>query len=261
MTIPEDVEKQYATPANLDARIALHERFSTTLYPWMRWVFDQIDAPDCASILEVGCGTGALWAENSERIPPEWSVTLVDQSAGMLEQARANLAEVPHSFRFEQGDVQRLPFATASFDAVVANHMLYHVADLAQGLAEIHRVLKAGGKLFAATNGEMHMYELRQLLNAFDSTIPPDRAHFPFTLENGAGLLAPYFARVELRRYESALAVTEAAPLVAYILSMDVIPPERRDELTTHVEDTLRAHGGMFRIQKATGLFVATKRS
>jgi ubiquinone/menaquinone biosynthesis C-methylase UbiE len=260
MNIPEDVNKQYETSANLDARIALHEQFSTNLHPWMRWVFDQLDAPECASILEVGCGTGALWAENGERIPPEWSVTLVDQSAGMVEQARANLAGVPHSFRFEQGDVQTLPFATASFDAVVANHMLYHVADLSQGLAEIARVLKVGGKLFAATNGETHMYELRQLLNAFEPTFSLDRGHFPFTLENGADLLAPHFARVELRRYESALAVTEAAPLVAYILSTEVIPPERRDELTTLVEDTLRAHGGLFRIQKSTGLFVATKR-
>lgn len=261
MNIPEEVEKQYATPANLDARIALHEQFSTNLHPWMRWVFDQLDAPDCASILEVGCGTGALWAENGERIPPEWSVTLLDQSAGMLEQARANLAEVPHSFRFEGGDVQRLPFANASFDAVLANHMLYHVADLAQGLAEIARVLKVGGKLFAATNGEMHMHELRQLLNAFEPTFSLDRGHFPFTLENGADLLAPYFARVELRRYESALAVTETAPLVAYILSVDVIPPERHDQLKAYIEDTLRAHGGVLRIQKSTGLFVATKMS
>ena len=57
-------------------------------------------------------------------------------------------------------DAQDIPFEDDTFGCVVANHMLYHVPDLDKGLAEIRRVLKPGGKLYAATNGEAHMLEL-----------------------------------------------------------------------------------------------------
>ena len=60
-----------------------------------------------------------------------------------------------------------LDLAGASFNAVVANHMLYHVEDRPQALAEIRRVLKPGGKLFAATNSDSHLAKIRQLLDEF----------------------------------------------------------------------------------------------
>ena len=54
----------------------------------------------------------------------------------------------------------RLPFEADTFDAVVANHMLYHVPDRAQALAEMQRVLKPGGQVYLATNGLAHLREL-----------------------------------------------------------------------------------------------------
>ena len=63
-------EEQYRDDANLRARLDLHRRFSTNPQPWHRWVFDQLDLPDEADILEVGCGPGELWLQNLDRIPP-----------------------------------------------------------------------------------------------------------------------------------------------------------------------------------------------
>lgn len=74
----DDVAKQYRTSVNLDARMALHARFSTNPYPWMRWVFDHFALPAECRVLELGCGTGALWAANRERIPAGWDITLSD---------------------------------------------------------------------------------------------------------------------------------------------------------------------------------------
>jgi SAM-dependent methyltransferase len=253
------VAEQYRHATNLEARMGLHERFSTNHYPWMRWVFDQLDLPATAQILEVGCGTGQLWLENKERIPLDWSITLLDQSAGMLAKTRANLAQVAHAFRLECCDVQTLPFADHSFDAVVANHMLYHVADLPRGLGEIARVLKPGSKLIAATNGGNHMRQMRELLHIFDPQFPLHRIELSFTLENGADWLAAHFARVELRRFEGGLAVTEAQPLIDYTLSMFEIPGERRTEFAEFVEQQLADHDGVLHIHKDTGLFIAHK--
>ena len=46
-----------------------------------------------------------------------------------------------------QADAAHLPFATASFDAVISNHSLEHFAQLDAALVEIGRVLKRPGKL------------------------------------------------------------------------------------------------------------------
>jgi len=62
--------QQYQNASNLDARIQLHLRFSVNAYGWQRWVFDQlVNLPDNAHILELGCGSAKLWAENLTRIP------------------------------------------------------------------------------------------------------------------------------------------------------------------------------------------------
>jgi ubiquinone/menaquinone biosynthesis C-methylase UbiE len=146
---------QYRTDANLQARIRLHQRFSTNRHGWPRWLFDQLDLHEDARVLELGCGTGVLWATNTHRIPPGWQVVLSDRSPGML----AAVAGPPVAVRVV-ADAQAVPFAPASFDVVLANHMLYHVPDRDRALGEIHRVLRPGGQVYAATNGRRHLAEL-----------------------------------------------------------------------------------------------------
>ncbi len=80
----------------------------------------------------------------------------------MVAEARAGLRALP-DFHFVVAELSQLPFPEGSFDAVIANHMLFHVPNLELGLAEIHRVLGRGGVLIAATNGPEHLLELRQL--------------------------------------------------------------------------------------------------
>jgi ubiquinone/menaquinone biosynthesis C-methylase UbiE len=159
--------EQYRDPTNLTARMALHARFSTNPQGWQQWVFDQLPWAPATHILELGCGPGRLWAENAARIPPGWALTLSDFSPGMLHEARRNLTAQGQAARFVAADAQALPFADAAFDAVIANHMLYHVPDRARALAEIHRILRPGGAFVAATNGVAHLREMRDLLNRF----------------------------------------------------------------------------------------------
>ena len=95
---PEWVSKQYASDSNLNARIALHKRFSTSKVEWTAWVLDQVagqvsapgDQPLC--VLEIGAGPGTLWSENRGRVPANWQVTLSDLSPGMALSAQRNLA-------------------------------------------------------------------------------------------------------------------------------------------------------------------------
>lgn len=266
---------QYADAGNLNARIQLHERFSTNREDLHHWIFTHLLdtlGPE-AQILEVGCGPADLWRKNLERLPAGWRVTLTDFSPGMIEAARAAVAPRSEQFTLAVANVQELPFADSSFDAVVADYMLYHVPDRPRALAELRRVLRAGGHLFAATNGAGHMRELDEMIAPY---LPEIAAYRPdllpalaqrmpaiqgegFTLENGAEQLEAAFANVRLDTIPDGLIVTEAAPLIAYLRSISAgldLPPDLVERFSLQIEQQI-ATDGAIRITKATGLFLA----
>lgn len=246
---------QYRDSWKLRARMALHERCSTNRVGWHRWVFDHLALAPGARVLELGCGPGQLWTENADRLPVGLALVLADYSLGMAREARDALraAASAASVRAANVDAQALPFADGAFDAVVANHMLYHVPDRAEVYAEVRRVLRSGGRFYAATNGERHMRELDDLLVEAGGERRPS-AGLSFRLENGAEELARSFASVTLARYDSGLVVTEAAPLVAYARSLPSAAAIDLAHLTGAIERRL-ARDGAIRIGKDTGLF------
>ncbi|MBM3130466.1 MAG: class I SAM-dependent methyltransferase [Chloroflexi bacterium] len=253
---PSYVKEQYRAGDNLAARAALHERFGTAPRRWFDWYFDQLDLPRDARVLEIGCGTGALWRENRARIPATWQLTLTDFSLGMIETTRATGVAA----NFAQNDAQAIPFRDASFDAVIANHMLYHVPDVARALAEFQRVLKPGGKLFAATNGTDHMRELDELVAQFLGAEKILR-ELTFHRDNGSAILASHFPNARWIEYPDTLVVTEVEPLIAYAMSgfigKQIIGSERENALREFVAARI-ARDGAFRITKSTGVFIGS---
>lgn len=253
------VTKQYKTPRNLNARIELHRRFSTNPYRWLLWVFDQLQLAPNMQLLEIGGGPGGLWDENRHRLPAGLQVTFTDQSTGMVAQAFSTLAALPH-FRFGVVDAQRLPFADASFDVVVANHMLYHVPDRGKALAEVRRVLRPDGRFFAATNDYAHMQELRDLAEAYrpgsvQAYGPNER--FPFDVATRE--LSEHFGQVQLYRYHNSLVVTDADVLAGYMLSGISIdlPVEEEESLRRWLHERI-ANQGAITVTSVTGIFEAT---
>src|ERR671921_152147 len=126
VTYPEReiVTRQYHNASKLNARIELHERFSTNPLGLQAWVFDHFELPDEASMLDVGCGPGPLWKKNLDRLPGRWNITLMDASPGMVTEAEDSLG-TDRRFAFWLGGVQPPPFGGRSFGAGVAHHMLY----------------------------------------------------------------------------------------------------------------------------------------
>ncbi len=255
---------QYRDSSNLHARASLHARYGANGYPWFSWLFDHVAkvAPANAAVLEVGAGPGGLWRENLDRMPEGWRVTLTDLSEGMVDEERK---AVNHpAFSFATADVESLPFADNAFDVVLANHMLYHVPDRPKALSEVRRVLRPGGMLVAATNGEHNMREIGDLLHAVanddTATTWTNAVFHTFTLENGSGQLAPYFTDIIMQKYPDTLSVTDVEPLVAYVLSMDAPGfdrPEVRATLEQHIRRVMDQHDGVFHISKEVGVFFA----
>jgi SAM-dependent methyltransferase len=190
---------------------------------------------------------------------------LSDFSAGMLRAARQNtLGRLPVA----NIDAQAIPFPDSCFDAVLANHMLYHVPDQPRAVAEIRRVLKPGGRLYAATNGATHMTDLDRLIERLAPALAPSRDaevmrwRTSFTLENGAALLHRSFDEVRVERYMDDLRIDAARPVVDYTLSMVAnsaqdLPREQVEAFEAALERELALHSSIF-IHKDAGLFICS---
>lgn len=99
------------------------------------------------SVLDVGGGYGRV----ARPLGARHRVTMCDLGAPMLRKARA--APGGDAVALVQADALRLPFADASFDAVVAVDLVCHLPQLADGLAELARVVRPGGRVvFDTTN-------------------------------------------------------------------------------------------------------------
>ncbi len=254
--------EQYQNAENLNARIRLHVEFSTNDYGWFPWVFDKFDLPKDCHILELGCGPGDLWRENLDRIPHDWEIILSDFSPGMISQAQQNFAKHSQRFSFEIIDAQSIPYDEGEFDAVIANHFLYHVPDRPKALSEIRRVLKENGHFFCSTIGETHMQELPALVEKFDPEIKSifKSETYPFTLENAEPQLKEWFSKVVIDRYPDNLEITDAGAIVDYILSSSIaLDNSRREKLGHFIEQEMASNAGVIHIKKDSGMFEARK--
>jgi DNA-binding transcriptional MerR regulator/ubiquinone/menaquinone biosynthesis C-methylase UbiE len=219
-SMEESLKTQYVNTSNIAARIRLHRDYSVNREGWFPWIFNQCELKDGMRVLEVGCGNGALWIENENKIPKHISIELSDKSEGMIRAVQRDLGNDPR-FSFRVFDTQDIPEADGKYDLVIAGHVLFYCENVSRALQEITRVLTSGGRLVAATYGEAHMHEVTDLVQEFDPEIVLSAEHLykKFGLENGASLMMPYFKDVICNRYEDAIEISEAEPLIAYILS------------------------------------------
>ncbi len=253
---------QYKDATNLNARILIHQHFSRAAESWDDFILRNLQLSTGQTVLELGCGNASQTRHNRWAYPESLQYYLVDFSLGMLQEAFSEMHGDARLF-FTVQDAQALAFPPNSFDLITANHMLYHVPDIGLALREIHRLLKPGGRLLAATNGQGHMQDLDELLETF---APSSRRlhtfHSRFTLEGGPDLVKEIFGNCSLQAYTSDLWVTQAQPLTDYVLSLEGIETNtilsNARELTSYFQKLIDAEGGI-RIRKSSGLLVAVK--
>ncbi len=114
----------------------------------VRCVSGSLDPSQPLRILDAGCGTG-LFTIGLAASASQWQVQGVDVASGMLEVGRRHAERKGlTNASFCEGDVERLTFQGATFDAVVAAGLLPNLNSPRAALAEFHRVLKPAGRLF-----------------------------------------------------------------------------------------------------------------
>jgi arsenite methyltransferase len=102
-------------------------------------------------VLDVGSGAGTDSLVAAQMVGAEGRVTGIDMTPEMLAKARAGAAEMATTnVEFVEGEVERLPFADATFDVVISNGVIDLIPDKDAVFAEIQRVLRPGGRIQVA---------------------------------------------------------------------------------------------------------------
>jgi SAM-dependent methyltransferase len=115
------------------------EGFAGLTRPTLPLLIEAADIGAGRDVLEIGSGPGHIAAALQETGA---RVTGIDFSASMVEVARRSHPKV----RFEEANAEQLPFEDDSFDAVVSNFVVHHLARPEVVFAEVRRVLRPGGR-------------------------------------------------------------------------------------------------------------------
>jgi SAM-dependent methyltransferase len=246
-------EQQYATDRNLAARQAIY-RFQVPRRHFWNETLDLARLRGDETVLDVGCGNGAYLGALAQR-GHRGLVVGMDLSPGMLAAASGRSSDA----QLMLGDAQALPFDDATFDVVLAMHMLYHLPDRALGIRELRRVTRPDGVTLVVTNSDSHLREIDELVvGAAGRSLPSNR--LTFTLESGEPELREAFRHVDRYDMPSELVITEVEPVVDYVRSMRAFVTDDQlgpvlDEVRNGVAARL-AETGALRVRTAAGCFV-----
>ena len=263
------LKKQYQNASNISSRIDLHSLYSQNKQGWFPWVFEQCQIRPGVKVLELGCGDGSFWLQNMQRVPEGCDILLSDISSGMIRDARRSICSefkkvsTHGNYSFRTFSCESIPCEDNCFDLVIVNHVLFYCQDIEAACQEIRRVLKEDGILVCSTYGQRHMSEISRLVAGFDDRIilSANKLYERFGKENGRNILKGSFGSVEWEEYEDGLLITDAEPLISYILSchgnQNQFILERYNEFRNYVKKQIGEDG--FSISKEAGLFICKK--
>jgi ubiquinone/menaquinone biosynthesis C-methylase UbiE len=168
-------------------------------------------------VLDVACGTGALTLAVAERAGRSGAVTGLDPNPAMLDVARKKPVRVD----WREGRAEDLPFADASFDAVVSQFGMMFFDDPGRALVEMRRVLAPGGRVAVAVFDAIETapgYDaLAKLLDRLFGRRVGDALRAPFALGDAARLhelAQSAFRGATVVRYEGAVTFPSIAELI-----------------------------------------------
>jgi SAM-dependent methyltransferase len=245
---------QYRTDANLAARQSVYA-FQQPKIDLPAAVFSLARLDGTETVADIGCGNGAYLAELSRRGHRGPAVG-VDLSAGMLQAART---AIPGAAVLG-GDAARLPLADGCAAVTLAPHMLYHVPDPLSAIAELHRVTKAGGRVLVVLNGADHLRELKNLVAPRMGPAGAGAWAEPIRLDEGQEMLTAVFGLVERHDFTAELALTDSAPVAAFIRSMTPVQqlPDPAAAVATAVGAIPFGPDGVFRVRTHSGCLIAS---
>ena len=178
-------------------------------------------------VLDVACGTGIIARLAAERVGPDGSVVGVDVAPDMIEVARSVSLPAGIEIHWRQGNAASLPVPDGSFDVVLCQMALMLFQDKAAALAEMRRVLNAGGRVTLNTPGTINR-PLEILAEGLARHINPDLA----------GFVHAVFSMDDPTAHEQLLRDAEFGDVEASIVNATLHLPPPRDFMWQYINLT-----------------------
>lgn len=130
------------------------------------WTIDLLDLSINEVLLEVGIGNGSTLNRivSNKKIRKIYGLDLSDDMIKEAEKLNKEFIEAG-MIELQKGDIISLPYRESTFDKVFSVHTIYFWTDINQGLSEIHRVLRSGGKLFLSITDKSRMEQMKRTEN------------------------------------------------------------------------------------------------
>ena len=123
--------------------------------PWATILIEQAALQPGERVLDLACGTGVVARLAAQQVGSTGQIIGLDNNTGMLAVARS-LPPIPGvSLEWQEGSALAMPFADASFDALLCHQGLQFFPDRSAALREMHRVLVPGGRLVLSVWGPL----------------------------------------------------------------------------------------------------------
>ncbi len=260
------------TSKDLATRINIHEKFGGRDID--QWMLEILQPSKGSRILDVGCGAGKQLRAFHEYLHGECDITGGDVSEELLGQAQKVNLELGEPFTLMELDFnKRLSFEENKFDLVSCCFAIYYAQDIPFTIAEMHRVLKPGGRLFTTgplPENKQIFYEI--IKAATGKPIPPMPGSSRYKSEI-LDAIRSRFSKVEMHVFENPLTFDEVRPFLDYTRAS--LSEDRKlwsglfqgkdefetvmDKIGTAAKQRYEAQGGRLVMTKVVGGIIAIK--
>lgn len=136
--------------------------------PWVPVLLDAAQPRPGERVVDLACGTGIVARHAARAVGDAGEVVGLDLSPKMLDVARSAADREGLSIEWHEGNLESLPCADEEFDVAFCQHGLQFVPDKPKALAEMHRVLRTGGRVALSV---WRGLDLHPLLSQFNDSI------------------------------------------------------------------------------------------
>lgn len=226
-----------------DWNASAYDRVSDPQALWAEAVIDRLEVTGPVSILDAGCGSGRVTQLLLERFP-EATVTGVDASPAMIDQARRRLEPFGARIRLIVGDLTEPIDVAEPVDAVFSNAVFHWVADHETLFARLADAMRPGAVLSAQWGGAGNIASLLDALEDVGGAAPM-RPNFASTGETALRLVDAGFAEVRTWSHAAPADFSTDAAFEEYLETvclrchLDLLEPADREGFVQRVAERL----------------------